>query len=174
MRLIGLPLAGAYVIEPEMLVDARGYFGRVYCQREFEAHNLTSRFVQNSVSYNARKGTLRGMHYQASPHQEAKLVQCIRGALYDVIVDLRDDSPTYRKWHALELSADTLRVLYVPKGFAHGFQTLADDTVLYYQISEFYRPDLARGLRWDDPALAIAWPDEERTISERDRSHPLL
>jgi len=164
-------LEGAFVIEPERLGDERGFFARTWCRREFEAHGLNPRLVQCNVSFNRKKGTLRGMHYQAAPHEEAKLVRCTMGAIYDVIIDLRPDSPTFRQWTAVELTEDNRCMLYVPEGFAHGFQTLENDTEVLYQMSEFYHPESARGVRWDDPAFGIEWPIEQLTISSRDRSY---
>jgi dTDP-4-dehydrorhamnose 3,5-epimerase len=168
------PLAGAYLIDPERIEDDRGFFARTWCRDEFERHGLNPRLVQCNVSYNARRGTLRGMHFQARPHEEAKLVRCTRGAIHDVIVDLRDGSPTYRRWFAATLSSENLRMLYIPEGFAHGFQTLADATEVFYQMSESFHPGSARGVRHDDPALRITWPLEVAVISEKDRSYPLL
>lgn len=174
MRFVETGLAGAWLIEPELAEDERGLFARTYCEREFAARGISTRFVQCSTSYNARAGTLRGMHYQAEPAAEEKLVRCTRGAIYDVIVDLREHSPTHLRWFAAELSADNRRALYVPKGFAHGFKTLADASEVFYQISEFYQPEAARGVRWDDPALAIHWPAGAPILSERDRAYPGL
>jgi dTDP-4-dehydrorhamnose 3,5-epimerase len=165
-------LAGAYVIDPQLLQDDRGFFARSWCQREFEAHGLTPRVVQANLSYNKRKGTLRGMHYQLPPHAEAKLVRCTRGAILDVIADLRPGSATAGQWIGVELTAENHRMLYVPEGFAHGFQTLADDTEVTYQVSEFYTPGAERGVRYDDPALGITWPLPVSVISEKDRSWP--
>jgi len=167
-----LDLAGALVIEPERLEDERGFFARTWCREELAARGLVGTIAQCSLSFNRRKGTLRGMHYQAAPHEETKIVRCTMGAVYDVIVDLRPDSPTHRRWAAVELSAENHRQLYVPAGFAHGFQTLVDNAEVFYQISEFYHPESARGVRWDDPALGIRWPIGEMTISARDRSFP--
>lgn len=172
-----LPLAGAFLLEIERREDERGFFGRSWCARECEALGLDTRVAQCNLSYNPRRGTLRGLHYQVAPHSEAKVVTCMRGAIWDLIVDLRPESPTYRRWHAEELSGTSLRALYIPEGFAHGFQTLKEDTLVHYQMSEFYHPECARGIRWDDPALAIVWPEPPvggREISERDRAHPLL
>ena len=166
------PLQGAFVIEPEPLEDARGHFARTWCRREFEARGLETRIAQCSTSFNKRKGTLRGMHYQAPPFAETKVVRCTRGALHDVIIDLRPGSPTFTRYFPVVLSADNRKMLYVPPGFAHGFQTLEDATEVLYQISEFYSPQHARGVRWDDPAFHIAWPEDERTIVDRDRSYP--
>lgn len=167
-------LAGAWLIVPEPTEDSRGLFARTYCEREFAAHGITARFVQCSTSYNAVRGTLRGMHYQVEPDAEEKLVRCTQGAVYDVIVDLRPESPTRLKWYATELSADNRLSLYVPKGFAHGFKTLADASELYYEISAFYQPTAARGVRWNDPALGIAWPAGVPILSERDSGYPDL
>ena len=163
------------VIEIERKEDDRGFFARTFCQREFEEHGLRSAFVQCSVSFNRHKGTLRGMHFQATPFEEAKLVRCIRGSIHDVIIDLRRESPTFKKHFALALSAENRKTLYVPEGFAHGFQTLEDDTEVFYQISQFYSPEHARGVRWDDPAFGIPWPSvRERIMIERDRGYPLF
>ena len=174
MRFTATPLSGAFVIELDLLEDERGSFARSFCARGFEANGLDGRVVQCNVSFNRRLGTLRGMHFQAKPHEEAKLVRCTRGAALDVIVDLREDSPTHLQWFAAELTAENRRAMYVPVGFAHGFQTLVDDTELFYQMSEFYYPELARGVRWDDPAFGIRWPLENPVLSPRDRSYPLL
>jgi dTDP-4-dehydrorhamnose 3,5-epimerase len=166
------PLPGALIIEPELIEDTRGFFARTWCKREFEARGLVSRIAQCSTSFNKKKGTLRGLHYQAAPFSETKIVRCTRGSLYDVIVDLRRGSPTFTQHFALVLSASNRKTLYVPAGFAHGFQTLEDDTEVLYQISEFYSPQHARGVRWDDPAFGILWPSDERTIVDRDRTYP--
>ena len=165
-------LRGAYIIELEPLEDERGFFARSFCQKEFEQHSLNFCIVQCNLSHNKRKGTLRGMHYQIPPHEEAKLMSCIRGAIYDVIIDLRPNSSTYRQWFAVELTAENYKMLYVPTGFAHGFQTLVDHTEVFYQMSEFYHPECARGVRWNDPAFGIVWPDDIRVISDRDRQYP--
>jgi dTDP-4-dehydrorhamnose 3,5-epimerase len=165
-------LKGAFLVELERREDARGFFARTWCQREFEAHGVNTRWVQCNISFNKRKGTLRGMHYQAAPHAEAKLVRCTRGAVYDVILDLRRDSPTFKQWLAVKLTADNRRMLFIPEGFAHGFQTLADDTEVFYQMSEFFAPQYAKGVRWNDPSFDIAWPADERTMSKRDRNYP--
>lgn len=172
MRFIETSLGGAFVIEPEKLEDKRGFFARSFCQNEFEAHGLNSNIVQCNISLNAKRGTLRGMHFQAAPYAEAKLVRCTRGSMYDVIIDLRPSSATFCKWYAVELNGANCMTLYVPEGFAHGFQTLEDDTEVFYQISEYYRPDFSRGVRWDDPAFAIEWPPAERIISEKDKGYP--
>jgi dTDP-4-dehydrorhamnose 3,5-epimerase len=175
MRFTELKVAGAYLIEPEERRDERGFFARVWCARELEAHGLESSFAQASIAYNERNGTLRGMHFQAPPHEEVKLVRCTAGAIFDAIVDLRPDSPTYLQVAHEVLSARNRKMLYVPRGFAHGYQTLEDHTEVFYQMSEFYTPGAEGGIRWDDPTLAIPWPDmEERIISEKDRGLPLL
>ena len=167
-------LEGAYLIEPEPMPDERGFFARVWCEREMSAFGVSGRTAQSSVSFNRARGTLRGMHYQRSPHEEAKLVRVTSGAIYDVIVDLRDHSPTRLEWQAFELSAANRHTLFVPKGFAHGFLTLADDTEIFYQISEYYVPEAGAGLRYDDPVLGITWPERVTTISEKDANYPLL
>lgn len=174
MKFLPTPLAGAYVVEIEPREDERGFFARSFCQEEFEKLGLNPCIAQTNVSYNKRRGTLRGMHYQAAPHAEAKLVRCTQGAMWDAIIDLRPDSPSFKRWHAVELSAANRRALYVPEGFAQGFQTLADETEVLYLMSQFYRPDAARGVRWDDPALAIDWPVADPQMSDRDRSLPFL
>jgi dTDP-4-dehydrorhamnose 3,5-epimerase len=165
-------LPGAFVIEPERLEDQRGFFARTWCARELETRGLDSRLAQCSISFNKRRGTLRGMHYQVPPAAETKLVRCTTGAICDVIIDLRPDSPTFTRHVAVILSAENRKTLYVPVGFAHGFQTLADDTEVFYQMSEFHAPEHARGVRWDDPAFGICWPEDERIITERDRTYP--
>lgn len=163
-------LSGAFIIEPERIVDERGFFARSWCKREFAAHNLDTNLVQCNISFNNLKGTLRGMHYQAKPAEEVKLVRCTRGAIYDVILDLRESSPSYKKWIAVELNQENRKMLYIPKGFAHGFQTLVDSTEVFYQMSEYYSPDNARGIRWNDPMFGICWPIDNPIISEKDRS----
>lgn len=162
-------LGGAYIIDPELLEDERGAFARVFCASEFQAKGLAANFPQCSISTNRKKGTLRGLHYQIEPCAETKLVRCTMGTLYDVIVDLRPDSPTFKQWTACELSAENRKTLYIPKGFAHGYQTLADNTEVFYQISEFFAPGYSRGIRWDDPAFKISWPSEEKIISLKDK-----
>jgi dTDP-4-dehydrorhamnose 3,5-epimerase len=166
------PLRGAFVVEPEPLEDARGFFARTWCRREWEARGLETRIAQCSVSFNKKKGTLRGMHYQVEPFAETKVVRCTRGSLYDVIVDLRPDSPSFTGSFAVVLTAENRKAVYVPAGFAHGFQTLEDEAEVAYQISEFFSPGHARGVRWDDPAFGIRWPEDDRTIADRDRSYP--
>lgn len=166
-------IPGAYLIDIEPRGDERGFFARTWCAREFGARGLAANLAQCSVSVNALAGTLRGMHYQAAPHEETKVVQCIRGAIYDVAVDLRPDSPAFRRWIAAELTAANRRMMYVPKGVAHGFQTLEADTEVLYLISEFYAPESGRGVRWDDPAFGIRWPAVDiRHMSDRDRCYP--
>jgi dTDP-4-dehydrorhamnose 3,5-epimerase len=166
-------LKGVYLIEVEPIADERGFFARSFCRKEFETHGLNPSVAQCNVSYNRRKGTLRGMHYQVAPHAEAKLVSCLLGSIYDVIIDLRPDSATYCKWLAVELRAQEVeKMIYVPEGFAHGFQTLEDDTKVFYQIAAFYEPGSARGIRWDDPAFGIRWPQGPRLLSDRDKSYP--
>jgi len=165
-------LKGAYIIELEPLEDERGFFARNFCQKEFKEHGLNPRIVQCNISFNKKKGTLRGMHYQVVPHQEAKLVSCIKGTIYDVIIDLRPDSSTYCQWFAMELSAEDYKILYVPEDFAHGFQTLEDNTVVFYQMSEFYHPECARGVRWDDSTFKIEWLVSEKIMSDRDCKFP--
>jgi dTDP-4-dehydrorhamnose 3,5-epimerase len=168
------PLAGAYTIEMDRLEDERGFFARSYCAEEFAARGLGAAMPQSSVSFNARRGTLRGLHYQAEPHAEDKLVRCTAGAIYDVIVDLRPDSPTTRRWFGVELSAANHRSLFVPKGLAHGFMTLLDDTEVLYMISASYAPGFERGIRWNDPAIGISWPTAPTVLSARDAAYPLL
>jgi dTDP-4-dehydrorhamnose 3,5-epimerase len=167
-----LHLADAYRIEPQLIEDERGMFMRRFCAETFRAHGLEIDLVQRSVSFNLRAGTLRGFHFQAPPHLEAKLVRCASGAVFDVMVDLRQGSATYGQWHAEKLTRDNRRMLYIPKGFAHGFQTLVDDTEVDYEITPAYVPGAERGFRFDDPLLGINWPIEELIISDRDRSLP--
>jgi dTDP-4-dehydrorhamnose 3,5-epimerase len=164
-------LKGAWTIELEPLDDERGFFSRTWCVREAQEYGLNTRVVQCNVSFNKRRGTLRGMHYQAEPYREAKLIRCTRGEIYDVIIDLRVESPTFKQHVAVILDATSRRQLYVPEGFAHGFQTRLDDTEVVYQMSEFYSAAHARGVRWNDPAFAIQWPDADRTISLRDQTY---
>ncbi|MCX6030219.1 MAG: dTDP-4-dehydrorhamnose 3,5-epimerase [Chloroflexi bacterium] len=165
-------LPGAFIIEPELRADERGFFARTWCQREFAAHGLNLRLVQCNLSGNTLAGTVRGLHYQAAPYEEAKIVSCNHGAICDVIVDLRPASPTSKKWLAVELTEQNRRMLYIPEGFAHGFQTLKDHSEVFYQMSEFYIPAAARGARWNDPAFGIRWPLPVTIISPRDRSYP--
>ena len=165
-------LKGAFVVDIEKHQDERGFFARSWCRREFEAHGLNPKLAQCNISFNPHKGTLRGMHCQAKPFEEAKLVRCTRGSLHDVIVDLRPGSPSYKKSLGVVLTAENRTMLYVPQGFAHGFLTLENDTEVFYQISEFYMPESQRGFRWNDPAIAITWPAEVEFISDRDRNFP--
>ena len=165
-------LKGAYVIEINPLEDERGFFARSFCAKEFKEHGLNQNIAQCNISYNGKKGTLRGMHYQAAPHEEAKLVRCTMGAIYDVIIDLRPDSATFKKWIGVELTKENRRMLYVPEGFAHGFQTLEDHTEVLYQMSEFHHPEWARGVRWNDPTFGIFWPVNVEIISVGDQQYP--
>jgi dTDP-4-dehydrorhamnose 3,5-epimerase len=167
-------LKGAYLIDLQLLEDERGFFARSFCQNEFSARNLKTNIAQCNTSYNSRKGTLRGMHFQLLPKAEAKLVRCTRGSIYDVIIDLRPGSPTFCSWTAAELTAGNRRSLYVPEGFAHGFQTLEDGSEVFYQMFEYYSPEHASGVRWNDPAFGITWPVENPIVSEKDRSYPLF
>lgn len=172
MKFTETPLRGAYLVEIEKLTDHRGFFARSWCQNEFAGHGLTPHVAQANVSFNNTKGTLRGMHYQLPPYGESKLIRCTRGALYDVIIDLRPDSETYMRWFGAELTADNYRMLYVPEQFAHGFQTLEDNTEAVYQVSQFYTPGAEQGIRWSDPTFNIYWPLEVRVISEKDSRWP--
>jgi dTDP-4-dehydrorhamnose 3,5-epimerase len=174
VRLVETPLAGAYVVELDLLGDERGWFARTYDEAWFEEHGLDPVGVQCNSSFNAARDTLRGMHYQAPPYGEAKLVRCVRGAIWDVGVDLRPGSDSYREWHGVELTADNRRGLYLPAGLAHGFQTLTEDCEVQYLMGHVYVPEAGRGVRWDDPAFAIDWPAPhgERTMSEKDAAYP--
>ena len=172
MKFLETELKGAYLIELDLREDERGFFARTFCKNIFDEQGLPCEVAQSNLSYNARRGTLRGMHYQAEPFAEAKLVQCVQGSLFDVIIDLRRESETYCRWVGVELSAENGRMLYVPEGFAHGFQTLEDNTAVYYHMFQFYAPQFARGVRWDDPAFGIKWPLEDPIISEKDRQLP--
>jgi dTDP-4-dehydrorhamnose 3,5-epimerase len=165
-------LKDAYLIDLDRKVDERGFFARSYCRNEFAAHGLHNDYVQCNVSFNARRCTLRGMHYQARPNEEVKLVRCTRGAIYDAIIDLRKDSPTYKQWLGVELDADNRRMLYAPAGFAHGYLTLASETEIQYQVSAFYSPESERGVRWNDPAFNIQWPMRPELISPKDSQLP--
>lgn len=162
----------AFQIDLEPIEDHRGFFARCFCREEFESLGLTSEFVQHNISWNKSKGTLRGMHYQAAPHEEVKVVRCTRGALYDVMIDLRPSSETYGQWLGVELTARNRRMLYIPKGFAHGFQTLEPDTEVFYLLSELYSPQAERSVRWNDPFFRIQWPLPDPIVSERDQGHP--
>ncbi len=165
-------LKGAFIIEPERREDARGFFARTWCEKEAIAYGMNPRVLQCNISFNRRKGTLRGMHYQKLPFEEAKLVRCTMGAIHDVIVDLRPRSSTFKQHFSVLLTAENRKMLYIPEGFAHGFQTLTDNTEVFYQMSQFYMPEHAAGVRWDDPAFGIQWPPDERILNERDRSYP--
>lgn len=166
------PIPGAVVIAPELLTDERGFFARTFCAREFAAHGLVAHVEQCNISFNRQRGTVRGLHFQRPPHGEVKLVRCTVGRVYDIIVDLRPESPTFRRHFAVELDARRCTMLYVPEGVAHGFQTLEDDTELFYQMSAPFHPDAAAGVRWNDPAFAIPWPLSVSVISARDHSYP--
>lgn len=165
-------LKDAWIIDVQELTDERGFFARAWCQKEFDERKMVSNIAQANMSFNHKKGTLRGMHYQVAPYEETKLVRCTRGGIYDVIIDLRPDSPTYREWIGVELTAETRRMLFVPRGFGHGFQTLEDNTEVFYQVSEFYTPGAEEGLRYNDPAFAIDWPETVSVISEKDANWP--
>ena len=166
-------LKGAFVIEPEKFEDVRGFFARSFSQQEFRDRGLQAEFVEAGISFNKRKHTTRGMHYQVPPHTQAKLVRCTRGAIYDVLIDMRPGSPTYKQWFAQELTGENRLMLYIPENFAHGFQTLEDGSEVFYQLSERYSPESERGFRWDDPAFAIQWPVTEGIIiNDRDRGYP--
>jgi dTDP-4-dehydrorhamnose 3,5-epimerase len=165
-------LAGVFEIHIEPKSDERGFFARTWCQQEFQAKGLDAHLTQCNLSQNARKGTLRGMHFQSNPHAETKLVRCSKGAIYDVALDLRPESKTYRQWVGVNLTADKRNALYIPKGCAHGFLSLEDDTEVFYQMSDLYHPDSARGVRWNDPAFGILWPAKIEMISARDANYP--
>jgi dTDP-4-dehydrorhamnose 3,5-epimerase len=165
-------IAGVYLLEPEQLADDRGFFARVWCRTEFAKHGIDSRVVQCNLSFNPRKGTLRGMHYQRAPHEETKIVRCTMGALFDVAVDLRPDSPTFKHWVGAPLTAENRETLVIPAGCAHGYLTLADNTEVFYQISEYYAPTHGAGVRWNDPAFGIRWPGDVTVIADRDRDYP--
>jgi dTDP-4-dehydrorhamnose 3,5-epimerase len=165
-------LRGVFEIEIERHIDERGFFARTWCKKEFEEHGLDSRVAQSSISFNARRGTMRGVHYQAAPNAETKIVRCTQGSVYDVVLDLRADSATFKKWIAVILSAEQRNMIYIPEGCAHGFLTLADNTEVLYQMTEFFAPESARGVRWNDPAFGITWPEKVEVISERDRTYP--
>ncbi|EDN71405.1 dTDP-4-dehydrorhamnose 3,5-epimerase [Beggiatoa sp. PS] len=171
MKFTETRLPGAYLIEFEPITDERGFFARTWCQQEFEAHGLNPNLVQCNISFNKNKGTLRGMHYQVAPYEEAKLVRCTKGAIYDVIIDLHPESSTFKQWLAVELTANNQKMLYIPERFAHGFQTLADNTEVFYQMSTFYHPECARGLRWNDPAFKIKWATDKQIISAKDSQY---
>ncbi|HSE41939.1 MAG TPA: dTDP-4-dehydrorhamnose 3,5-epimerase [Acidobacteriota bacterium] len=165
-------LKGAYLIEPERKEDNRGFFARTYCVNEFKEFGLNTNLVQCSISFNKKKGTLRGMHFQIAPYEEAKVVRCTKGEIFDVIIDLRPNSKTFKKHISAVLTEQNRKMLYVPEGFAHGFQTLTDNAEVFYQMSQLYSPDYARGVRWNDPVFGIVWPQDDRIIIERDRNYP--
>ena len=172
MRFTETKLAGAFVIEPERIDDQRGFFARIWSQREFEQRGIDSNLVECNISFNRKKGTLRGLHYQAAPHAQSKLVRCTMGAIFDVIVDLRQESPTFRQWASVRLSADNRTMLFIPEGLAHGFQSLVDDSEVFYQMSRYYSPESSRGVRWNDPAFGIVWPEDSRVMNARDQNYP--
>ena len=173
MKFTETKLCGAFVVTPDLIEDDRGFFSRAFCRKEFQLRDLEPNVMQCNISFNRARGTLRGMHYQAVPHQEVKLVRCTMGAVFDVIVDLRRDSRSYLDWFGIELSAENRRMLYVPRGFAHGYVTLCDNAEVCYQVSEPYAKGSERGVCWNDPAFRIEWPVVPRVISDKDRSHPL-
>lgn len=172
MKFATTPVDGAYVIDVNRIGDSRGYFGRLWCERELEKHGLLAHIKQSNIGFSPEAGTLRGLHYQKAPHQEVKIVRCTRGAVFDVVVDIRRDSPTYRKWYGIELNPDNSSMLYVPEGCATGYLTLMDNSEIYYNTSEFYAPDSATGIRHDDPLFDIDWPGEIKTISDNDTNWP--
>jgi len=165
-------LKGSFVIELEKIADERGFFSRAWCGREFAAQELNTEIVQCNISFNNKRGTVRGMHYQAAPHEEIKIVRCTKGAIYEVIVDLRSESETFKRWTSVELTEENRKMMYVPKGFAQGFQTLTDNCEIFYQMSSYYTPESARGVRWNDPAFDIHWPQKVTVVSERDKNYP--
>lgn len=167
-------LKGAFIIEIDLLEDERGFFARTFCEKEYEKYGLNPHIAQCNLSFNKKKGTLRGMHYQIAPYEEVKLVSCTRGAIYDVIIDLRPQSSTFEQWFSVKLSLENHKMFYIPEGFAHGFQTLEDNTEVFYQISEYYHPEAAKGIRWDDPVFGIEWPKPDlRVISKKDLNYSL-
>jgi dTDP-4-dehydrorhamnose 3,5-epimerase len=165
-------LKGAFIIEIQKLEDERGFFGRAWCQKEFEDHGLNPNICQINTSYTKNKGTIRGLHYQVNPYQETKFIRCTRGRIFDLIIDLRHDSPTFMQWIGNELSSDNYKMVYVPENFAHGILTLEDNSEIYYPVTQFYTPGSERGIRWNDPAFNIKWPIEVEIVSEKDNSHP--
>lgn len=164
-------IKGAFIIEPELLTDERGFFARSFCREEFQKKGLETDIVQCNISYNKKKGTLRGMHYQAPPFEEAKIVSCTKGSIYDVVVDLRRNSPTFKKWVAAELSEKNFKMVYIPRGCAHGFQTLDDNSIVFYQMTEYFHPECARGSQWDNLSIGIVWPVPEMIMSEKDKNY---
>jgi dTDP-4-dehydrorhamnose 3,5-epimerase len=171
MKLTETKLNGVFVIEPKKLEDERGFFARIFDKKEFSKRNLVSEFVQSSISYNKKKGTIRGMHYQSKPYEESKIVGCTKGKFFDVIIDLRPYSKTFKKWFSIELSADNYEMLYIPNGFAHGFQTLADNTEVFYQISQYHMPNYSKGILWNDENFNIRWPLKPSIISKKDLTY---
>jgi dTDP-4-dehydrorhamnose 3,5-epimerase len=167
-----LSLPGAYIIELEPKADARGFFARTFCEKEFERHGLRTCFVQCNCSWNEKTGTLRGMHFQRAPHAEAKLIRCTQGKIFDVLIDLRPDSPTFTRWEAVELTSENRKMVYVPEGFAHGYQTLTPGAEVFYMTSEPYTPGAEGGVRWNDPFFGIQWPLPDPILSDKDRNHP--
>lgn len=172
MQFHSTPIADVFIVDVEPIEDSRGFFARAWCSREFQEQGLKNTIAQCNLSYNYKQGSIRGMHYQLPPHEEVKMVRCISGAIFDVVIDLRKDSPTYKKWFGAELSAANYKMLYVPEGFAHGYQTLEKDSVVFYQVTEYYQPGAERGVRWDDPVFNIAWPLPLSEISDKDKSYP--
>jgi len=167
-------IPGAYVMEPERITDHRGFFARVWCKREFQQHGLNSELLQSNIGFSYRKGTVRGLHFQTFPHAETKIVRCTRGAIFDVVVDLRPDSPTYKKWFGVELTGENRKMIYVPEGMAQGYMTLEDCTEINYHTSQFFNVEAASGVRFNDPAFDIKWPMAPVVISEQDRNWPLI
>lgn len=172
MEFIETPVEGAYVIEVRRIEDERGFFGRLWCRRELQDHGLRAEIVQSNIGVSRKSGTLRGLHYQTAPHQEVKVVRCPRGAIFDVVVDLRRSSPTFKRWYGVRLDQDNARMLYVPEGCATGYLTLRDDTEIYYHTTASFHPESAAGVRYDDPAFRIDWPGEPTVISDNDRNWP--
>lgn len=172
MKFIETPLKGSFIIELEKYEDERGFFARTYCKEEFGKFGIPDNLVQTNISFNKKRGTIRGMHYQEGPFAEPKIVSCYAGGIYDVIIDLRRDSKSYCQWFGVELDALNHTSLFIPKGFAHGFQTLLDNTLIHYQMGEYYMPEYARGVRWNDPLFKITWPISDVTISEKDSQYP--
>ena len=168
-------IKGVYLIEPELITDERGFFARSFCKAEFRKHGLETDIVQCNISYNKKKGTIRGMHYQIPPFEEEKIVSCTQGSIYDVVVDLRSDSPSYCQWVATELSEKNFKMIYIPNGCAHGFQTSEDHTIVHYQITAFFHQECARGVKWNDPIFDIKWPNfQKRIISDKDKKYPIF
>lgn len=167
-----LPLQDAYVIEPELIEDIRGFYARALCEKEFADHGMALNIVQSNISFSKKTGTLRGLHYQVAPHLETKIVRCTQGAIYDVIIDMREDSPTYKQWHGEELTSENRKTLYIPGGFAQGFITLQDDSEVSYNVTEFYHPESERGLRYNDPAFGVEWPIAPVVMSDKDCNCP--